>query len=119
MDGDLAITYQTADGAIGTLRFAAAEVAAGEGAATEAAPAPAAIIEATFVCPDGTTLDTTFDNTADTVTVALPDGTVTLPRAVSGSGARYSDGTTTFWNNGDEALVEVNGEIVYDKCVAQ
>ncbi len=37
----------------------------------------------------------------------------------SGSGARYSDGTTTFWNKGDEALVEVDDEIVYQNCVAQ
>lgn len=82
--------------------------------------APAAnIIEATFVCPDGTSLATVFDNDARTVTVALPDGTVTLPQTVSGSGARYSDETTTFWNKGDEAMVEVNGETVYQNCVAQ
>ena len=77
------------------------------------------VIEATFICPDGTSLDTVFDNSADTVMVALPDGTVTLPRTVSGSGARYSDGTTTFWNKGDEALVEVDGEIPYQNCVTQ
>ena len=76
-------------------------------------------IEATFVCPDGTSLDTVFDNDAQTVTVTLPDGTVTLPQVESGSGARYSDGTTTFWNKGDEALVEVDDEIVYQNCVAQ
>lgn len=76
-------------------------------------------IEATFVCPDGTSLDTVFDNAAQTVTVALPDGTVTLPRVESGSGARYSDGTTTFWNKGDEAFVEVDGETVYENCVAE
>jgi membrane-bound inhibitor of C-type lysozyme len=83
------------------------------------AAADSDVIEATFACPDGTTMDTVFDNAADTVTVTLPDGTVTLPRAVSASGARYSDGTTTFWNKGDEALVEVNGEIVYQNCVEQ
>ena len=83
------------------------------------AAASSNVIEATFVCPDGTSLDTVFDNDAQTVTVALPDGTVTLPRAESASGARYSDGTTTFWNKGDEALVEVNGEIVYQECVTQ
>ena len=79
----------------------------------------ASIIEATFVCPDGTSLDTVFDNGANTVTVTLPDETITLPRAESGSGARYSDGTTTFWNKGDEAMVEINGETIYQNCVAQ
>jgi membrane-bound inhibitor of C-type lysozyme len=81
--------------------------------------AESATIDATFVCPDGTSIPVVFDNTADTATVTLPDGTVTLPRAESASGARYSDGTTTFWNKGDEAFVEVNGETVYDNCVAQ
>ena len=81
-------------------------------------PATGNIIEATFVCPDGTSLDTVFDNDAHTVTVALPDGRVTLPQVESGSGAKYSDGTTTFWNKGDEAMVEVNDETVYQNCVA-
>ena len=33
-----------------------------------------------------------------------------LPQVVAASGARYSDGCVTFWNKGDEALVERNGE---------
>ena len=85
----------------------------------QAADAGSAAIEATFVCSDGTSIDTVFDNVADTVTVTLADGTVTLPRVESGSGARYGDDSTTFWNWGDEALVEVDGEIVYENCVAQ
>ena len=32
-----------------------------------------------------------------------------LPRAVSASGARYTDGTTLFWDRGREALVSVAG----------
>ncbi len=86
---------------------------------TAAAAATAAVIEATFVCPDGTSIPAVFDNGAGTVTVTLPDGELTLPQVVSGSGARYSDGTTTFWNNGNEALVEVNGETIYEGCVAE
>jgi membrane-bound inhibitor of C-type lysozyme len=86
---------------------------------SETGTTPAATIEATFVCPDGTSIDTVFDNAADTVTVTLPDGTVTLPRVESGSGARYSDGTTTFWNKGDEATIEVGDETVYEGCTTQ
>ena len=77
------------------------------------------VIEATFVCPDGTELPTVFDNDAQTVTVGLPDGEVTLPRVESGSGAKYSDGTTTFWNQGDEAMVQVDDETIYENCVQQ
>ncbi len=89
-----------------------------------ASPAPTVmddsnIIQATFVCPDGTELPAAFDNNNHTVTVQLPDGEVTLPQAESASGARYSDDTTTFWNKGDEAMVEINGEIVYQNCVAK
>ncbi|MCB0237297.1 MAG: MliC family protein, partial [Anaerolineae bacterium] len=50
-------------------------------------------IEATFVCPDGTSLDTVFDNSAHTVTVTMPQGTVTLPQVESADGAKYSSGT--------------------------
>ena len=86
-------------------------------------PATGNTIEAAFVCPDGTSLETVFDNDAYndayTVTVTLPDGTFTLPLVESGSGAKYSDGSTTFWNKGDEAMVEVNGEIVYQDCVTE
>ena len=84
----------------------------------EAAPATDEIIDATFVCPDGTSIDVEFDNGARTATVALPEGTVTLPQVESASGARYSDGTTTFWNKGNEATIEVDGETLYESCVA-
>ena len=40
----------------------------------------------------------------------LPDGTVQLPHEPSGSGARYSDGTTLFWSKGEEALLDTGSE---------
>ncbi len=42
---------------------------------------------------------------------------MTLSRVEFGS--KYSHGSTTFWNKGDEALIEVNGELVYQGCIAQ
>jgi putative lipoprotein len=77
------------------------------------------VIRATFVCPDGTQIEAAFDNAAGTVTISLADDTLTLPQVESASGARYSDGTTTFWNKGDEALVEVDGQIVHQNCVTE
>jgi membrane-bound inhibitor of C-type lysozyme len=89
------------------------------GTAQPQEPAPAGdVIEATFVCSDGTGIDAVFDNAAGTVTITLPDDTLTLSQAESASGARYSDGTTTFWNKGDEAFVQVDGETIYDACTA-
>lgn len=51
------------------------------------------------------------------VELMLPGRTVTLPQVISGSGARYSDGSTTFWNKGDTALFEMNG-VEYKDCRA-
>lgn len=51
----------------------------------------------------------------DNVTIMLPGRSVTLPQVVSASGARYSDGSTTFWNKGDEALFEMN-DVSYKGC---
>jgi len=35
----------------------------------------------------------------------LPDGTVELPQVEAASGAKYSDGVTTFWSMGQEAML--------------
>ncbi len=51
----------------------------------------------------------------DKVEIMLAGRTVILPHVISGSGARYSDGSTTFWNKGNEALFEMNG-VSYKGC---
>jgi putative lipoprotein len=51
------------------------------------------------------------------VEIATAGRTVMLPQVISGSGARYSDGSTTFWNKGDTALFDMNG-ISYQNCKA-
>ncbi|QNT71326.1 MliC family protein [Defluviicoccus vanus] len=65
------------------------------------------MIRSTFLCEDGRDLVVTF-YTADPVRVVIVAGrrTIELPQALSASGARYSDGVTTFWNKGDQALFE-------------
>lgn len=74
---------------------------------------------ATFQCPDGEMVEAEFIGT-DAVVAVLPDQeAMTLPRVESASGARYSDGTTTLWNKGDEIMVEVNGETILSGCIAQ
>jgi putative lipoprotein len=39
----------------------------------------------------------------------LPGRTLFLPETPSGSGAKYTDGKTTFWSKGEEALLEADG----------
>ncbi len=72
-----------------------------------------------FNCPDGEIITAQFTD-ADEAIVTLPDQEpVTLPATEAASGARYSDGTTTFWNKGDEAMVEVDDAVVLSGCQAQ
>ncbi len=44
----------------------------------------------------------------------LPGETVLLPESPSASGARYSDGRTTFWSKGDQAVLESGGRTYAD-----
>jgi quercetin dioxygenase-like cupin family protein/membrane-bound inhibitor of C-type lysozyme len=57
-------------------------------------------VAATYRAGDGARLEACFDLDRNTVTVGLADGNrVVLPAALSGSGARYSDGARTFWEH--------------------
>ena len=88
-------------------------------AATESGASQEGVIKATFYCPDGKSIAAEFDNTSDQVNLTLSDGRVwTLPRAMSGSGARYAnaDETEVFWNKGDTAFIEENGQTTYSDC---
>lgn len=78
-----------------------------------------ALIEVTYQCAADTTVVAVFNNENDAVSVTLPDETLELPHVQSGSGAKYSDGSTTFWTKGDEAFVQVDEEIVIADCQAQ
>lgn len=76
---------------------------------------------AVFTCPGGETIEAMFPaEMGDDVTVTLPgQEAMTLPQVEAASGAKYSDGTTTFWEQGGEALVEVDGEIVLEGCTTE
>ncbi len=64
------------------------------------APAGEGVNYAVYRSSTGEILSAAFDLGRKQVTVNLPDGrVVTLSAAVSASGARYSDGTETFWEH--------------------
>lgn len=46
----------------------------------------------------------------------LPEQTLRLPQVISASGARFSDGQTTFWNKGVQARLEYQGQ-VFEDCL--
>ena len=70
--------------------------------ALEHVTTPAADHLATYACGD-LAVKVRFDNTADTAVLAIGDRVLTLPLAVSGSGARYADTQgNELWTKGME-----------------
>ena len=60
-------------------------------------------------------LDFTARHDPKGIYLFLPGRTLLLPETPSGSGAKYTDGETTFWSKGEEALLEAGGK-TYPKC---
>jgi membrane-bound inhibitor of C-type lysozyme len=81
--------------------------------------------EVTFVCRAGKRIDATFHPRDDTrVDLKLSDGRrVSVPRTISGSGARYAiaDGNFVFWNKGNTAFITEGSpdQETYSDCVIQ
>lgn len=70
--------------------------------------------DARFEAPDGRQLRARFDIPGKRVRVTLPDGArLTLPLALSASGARYSDGRATFWEHHGDVRVERDGKLIF------
>lgn len=83
-----------------------------------ALPAQAQQQPVTYQCANGKSFQADYQ--PDRVQVRLdPTQTLTLPQAISASGARYSDGHTTLWDKGGNAFIEVDNQRIYDQCVAQ
>jgi len=77
------------------------------------------VATAIFKCQGGKSIDATFY--ANSVDLKLSDGrSLTVPQAMSGSGARYAnkDETFVFWNKGDTAFVTEgkDGKETYSGC---
>jgi len=70
---------------------------------------------AVYVSERGQRLTACFDIPGKTVRLALPGGgSVTLPVALSGSGARYSNGPQTFWEHQGSATYEEGGRLLFE-----
>jgi putative hemolysin len=80
-------------------------------------------VHAKFRCASGKSIDAVFSNGAQSsVSLQLSDGrSLVLPQGLSGSGARYADAAerTVFWNKGDTAFLDENGQPTYQGCVVQ
>ena len=73
-------------------------------------PQPAGQLQRTHWTCDGMTLDAAFDTEGRRVELALPDGMLSLPLAISASGARYLDHRgNEFWTKGDGGTLTHEG----------
>jgi membrane-bound inhibitor of C-type lysozyme len=72
-----------------------------------------------FRCPDGQTVMARFEPQDQFVNVRFAGRELRLPHVISGSGARYSDGKTTFWNRGRSVLMQIDDRIVVQDCLLQ
>ncbi|MFA5098904.1 MAG: MliC family protein [Candidatus Paceibacterota bacterium] len=75
---------------------------------------------AVFNCTDGKSITAVFHLPDDkNVDLVLSDGRkLSIPRAISGSGARYAnaDESFVFWNKGNTAFITENGKTTYQDC---
>lgn len=62
-----------------------------------------------YRCDDGATVTASFLNATSEVLITTGGRSFRLPQAISGSGARYTDGGVLFWIKGDGALLETAG----------
>ena len=60
-----------------------------------------------FECKDKSSFIVQFEN--DKAYLFLPVGYVSIPRVQSNSGAKYSDGKTSIWYRGKDALIQLGG----------
>ena len=73
-----------------------------------------------FRCPDGQTVMAQFELPQDQfVNVRFAGRELRLPHVISGSGARYSDGKTTFWNKGRSVLIEIDDKVIVQDCMLE
>ena len=80
------------------------------------------VATATFKCQGGKSIEATFY--ANSVSLKLSDvRSLTVPQAMSASGARYAnkDETFVFWNKGDTAFVTEgkDGKETYSGCATK
>lgn len=69
-----------------------------------------------FRCSEGMVVTVVFSEKDERATMRLGGKTYRLKHVPAASGTKYSDGKVVFWNKGDEALIEINGEMVHDGC---
>lgn len=97
------------------VRFAVATVMTGLTVGFVALPGYAQQSSVLYTCDQGRSFEVAYE--AGAARVTLPLEILTLSQVGSASGARYSDGRTTLYTQGNEAFIEVDGQRTYGNCV--
>ena len=72
-----------------------------------------------YECTGGTAperIEARYDAANETVTVLFDGSSYILPRMPSGSGERYSNGSITWWAKGNEALWQMDENLLLRDC---
>jgi len=79
------------------------------------------VADARYLCPNGTMVFARYHIKEKTVDFKLDDASnwITLPIAMSGSGARYSDGSSELWEHHGKATVKLPDGTALEGCVKQ
>lgn len=71
-----------------------------------------------FDCPSGVEIKISYDEENDSATLFIDGEEYRIHQVISASGARYAndDETVVFWEHQGEAMVEIEGETLYQEC---
>jgi len=71
-----------------------------------------------FDCPSGVEIKISYDEESDSASLFVEGEEYKIYRVISASGARYAnnDETVVFWEHQGEAMVEIDGKIMYQEC---
>ncbi len=71
-----------------------------------------------YRCDDGFAFTAQFDPAAQLVVLRLPDRTLQLRRQPGVVAAKYSNGQTSFWTDGPQALIGEGVAVAHKGCYA-
>jgi len=104
---------------IATAVAALAAAACSQVPATSSSSVPPGSRHLEYKCPNGTQFDVLMAPAGDKVKLELGGILYELKAVRSGSGAKFSDGTTSYWSKGKDATIERAGKIVHRDCTTR
>lgn len=72
-----------------------------------------------YLCSDGNRFQVTMTHNGEKVILRLGERLLELPHVRSASGAKYSDGETTFWSKGIQAFITTHDKVSHKDCVIE